>query len=70
MRLGIVGEEYLEYGRKAAHAVISKIDQSGMVQGVSYGTGMGKDLEFYKKIPIAPTAYGQGLTFLMLTELI
>jgi unsaturated rhamnogalacturonyl hydrolase len=41
-----------------------------MVQGVSYGTCMGKDLEFYKKIPIAPTAYGQGLTFLMLTELI
>ncbi|UZQ86582.1 glycoside hydrolase family 88 protein [Thermoclostridium stercorarium] len=70
VRLGLIGEEYLEYGRKAAHAVISKIDENGMVHGVSYGTGMGKDLEHYKKIPIAPTAYGQGLTFLMLTELI
>ncbi|HZK28283.1 MAG TPA: glycoside hydrolase family 88 protein [Thermoclostridium sp.] len=70
VRLGIIGEEYLEYARKAAHAVISKIDHNGMVEGVSYGTGMGKDLEFYKNIAIAPTAYGQGLTFLMLTELI
>ena len=69
VRLGIIGDEYLEYGRKAARAVISKIDENGMVHGVSYGTGMGKDLEHYKKY-LAPTAYGQGLTFMMLTELI
>ena len=30
---------------------------------------MGHDLEHYKKIIVTPTAYGQGLTFLMLTEL-
>ena len=59
MRLGIVGEEYLEYGRKAAHAVISKIDQSGMVQGVSYGTGMGNDLEFYKRYPLLRQPMGK-----------
>lgn len=70
IRLGLLGEEYLEYGTKATHAVISKIDQNGMVGGVSYGTCMGKDFDYYKKIPIAPTAYGQGLTFMMLTELI
>ena len=29
---------------------------------------MGRDLDFYRNIPIMPTAYGQGLTFLMLTE--
>jgi len=38
------------------------------VQNVSYGTPMGHDLDFYRHIPIQPTAYGQGLTFLMLTE--
>ena len=38
------------------------------VQGVSYGTPMGWTQDFYRTIPIQPTAYGQGLTFLMLTE--
>jgi len=37
--------------------------------GVSGGTGMGKNLQHYKDIIVTPTAYGQGLTFLMLTEL-
>lgn len=69
-RMGILGEEYLEFGTKAAVAVISKIDDTGMVNGVSYGTGMGKSLEYYKKRPITATAYGQGMTFMMLTEMI
>ena len=33
------------------------------------GTGMGYDLQHYKDIIVTPTAYGQGLTFLMITEL-
>jgi unsaturated rhamnogalacturonyl hydrolase len=70
IRMGLLGQEHLEAALKSAHAVISKIKEDGMVDGVSYGTGMGKDLDFYKKIAIAPTAYGQGLAFLMLTELI
>lgn len=70
IRLGVLGEEYKDCAQKSAQAVISKIDEEGMVGGVSYGTGMGKDLDFYKKIAIAPTAYGQGLAFMMLTELI
>lgn len=70
VRMGILAEEYLEYGKKAAYAVISQIDDTGMVNGVSYGTGMGKNLEYYRMRPIVPTAYGQGMTFMMLTELI
>ena len=70
LRLGwLEGERYREMGRLAADAVLAKIDEDGAVQGVSGGTGMGRDLEHYKKIIITPTAYGQGLTFLMLTEL-
>ena len=30
---------------------------------------MGYNLQHYKDIIVTPTAYGQGLTFLMLTEL-
>ncbi|MDR1569539.1 MAG: glycoside hydrolase family 88 protein [Oscillospiraceae bacterium] len=68
-RLRYLSETYEEMGFAAASAVIGKIAPDGAVNGVSGGTGMGHDLEHYKKIKVAPTAYGQGLTFLMLTEL-
>ncbi len=35
---------------------------------MSYGTRMGRDLQFYKDIPIQPTAYGQALAMLCLVE--
>ena len=54
---------------RAAQGVIAQIAPDGLVGGVSYGTPMGNDLDFYRNIPIQPTAYGQGLAFLMLTEL-
>ncbi|MBQ8073389.1 MAG: glycoside hydrolase family 88 protein [Clostridia bacterium] len=70
IRLGWLPQEpYQQMGKLAADAVIGQIDETGAVQGVSGGTGMGHDLEHYKKIIVTPTAYGQGLTFLMLTEL-
>ena len=56
-------------GGSPAEAVLGQIDETGAVQGVSGGTGMGHDLQHYKDIIVTPTAYGQGLTFLMLTEL-
>ena len=55
--------------RPAAAAVLRKVDDTGAVLGVSGGTGMGHTLQHYKDIIVTPTAYGQGLTFLMLTEL-
>ena len=62
-------EKYYDMGMLSANAVIDQIDETGAVQGVSGGTGMGHDLQHYKDIIVTPTAYGQGLTFLMLTEL-
>ena len=53
----------------AVRGVVGMIDADGLVGGVSYGTPMGMDLDFYRRVPIQPTAYGQGLTFLMLTQL-
>ncbi len=69
VRLGYVGEGYRDMAEKAARAVIGKIAPDGTVMGVSGGTGMGHTLAFYRAIEQTPTAYGQGLTFLMLTEL-
>ena len=69
VRLGYLDSQYEEMGKKAAAAVIERISEDGTVQGVSNGTGMGHTLEHYKNISVTPTAYGQGITFLMLTEL-
>ncbi len=70
VRLGLLDPSFETVGRRAAEAVIAKIADDGTVQGVSYGTGMGPNLDFYRQIPLRPTAYGQGLCFMMLSELL
>ena len=70
VRLGYLDSKYEKAGQKAADAVLADIDPDGTVQGVSYGTAMGRDMEHYKQIKICPTAYGQGMTFLLFTELV
>lgn len=55
-------------GLKGAAYVLSQVDAQGVVQGVSYGTRMGPDLQFYRDIPLQPTAYGQSLALLCLAE--
>ena len=67
-RLGLLGEEYRRAGLKALAWVVGNIDAQGTVQNVSYGTRMGHDLQFYRDIPLQPTAYGQALALLLLTE--
>ena len=70
IRLGWLPQEpYQQMGMLSAQAVMDQIDETGAVQGVSGGTGMGHSLQHYKDIIVTPTAYGQGLTFLMMTEL-
>ncbi len=70
IRMGwLSSEKYQEMGMLSADAVLDQIDETGAVQGVSGGTGMGHTLQHYKEIIVTPTAYGQGLTFLMLTEM-
>lgn len=67
-RLGLASARAREGGLKALDFVKVRIGQDGVVQGVSYGTRMGHDLQFYRDIPIQPTAYGQALTLLLLAE--
>ena len=68
VRLGLLDPSMAEMGMAAFGAVVGQIDETGMVRGVSGGTGMGHSLRHYFDIPICGTAYGQGLVFLMLTE--
>lgn len=67
-RLGLAGRDAAQAGRRGAAYVERQIDAAGVVGGVSYGTRMGHDLQFYRDIPIQPTGYGQALAILCLTE--
>jgi unsaturated rhamnogalacturonyl hydrolase len=67
-RLGIGTPAWAEAGWRATAAVLASIDAAGTVGGVSYGTRMGRDLQFYRDIPIQPTGYGQALAILCLVE--
>ena len=67
VRLGLL-DGCEEAAQKALYGVIAQVGEDGIVGGVSYGTPMGHTKDFYRTIPIEATAYGQGLTFLMLTE--
>ncbi|MCU0902236.1 MAG: glycoside hydrolase family 88 protein, partial [Cypionkella sp.] len=67
-RLGIGGPTWAAAGWRAVGAVLRNINSGGTVQGVSYGTRMGHDLQFYRDIPIQPTGYGQALAILCLVE--
>ncbi len=70
IRRGYLDAKYMEMGLKAVEGVLSQISADGIVQGVSYGTPVGKDAQFYKDIPVCPMTYGQALTLLLLTEAI
>jgi unsaturated rhamnogalacturonyl hydrolase len=67
---GILPVADRQHAERALAAVLSHIDGEGVVQGVSDGTPMGHDLEFYRRIPNLPTPYGQALTMLLLTEVL
>lgn len=68
VRCGYLDEKFRYIGEKALEAVLDRIQPDGEVTEVSYGTGMGKDLEYYHKIPLCPMTYGQALAILLLAE--
>ena len=70
INMKILPEKYLRIAEKAVNAVIGVIGADGTVGQVSYGTGMGADLQYYRDIPLCPMAYGQSLTVMMLREAI
>lgn len=65
---GILDADNRVIADKALGAVLRHIDAEGVVHGVSDGTPMGHDLDFYRRIPNLPTPYGQALTMLLLID--
>ena len=68
VRKGYIGAEYTDVAEKAVRAVIDNISDDGELQQVSFGTGMGSDLDFYRKIPRTSMPYGQAMAILCLAE--
>jgi unsaturated rhamnogalacturonyl hydrolase len=64
----ISGEVYQEAAVKAVKAVLQRIDKDGELQEVSFGTGMGHDLQHYKDIKITSMPYGQAMAIMALGE--
>ena len=65
-----IGPEYQEVALKAMKGVISNINPSGELQNVSFGTGMGDTLQFYKDIRRTSMPYGQAMAIMALGELL
>jgi unsaturated rhamnogalacturonyl hydrolase len=68
IRTGILPDTYAPAAQKAVRALIDCIGEDGLVRQVSYGTGMGETLDFYKEVPLCPMPYGQTLAALVLIE--
>jgi unsaturated rhamnogalacturonyl hydrolase len=68
VRKGYLSERYRETGLRAVRAVLANISGDGELENVSFGTAMGSDLDFYRKIPLTPMPYGQALAILALSE--
>jgi unsaturated rhamnogalacturonyl hydrolase len=68
VRRGYLGAQYSAVAEQAVRAVIANISDDGELQQVSFGTGMGSDLDFYRNIPRTSMPYGQAMAILCLAE--
>ncbi|OFI37969.1 glycosyl hydrolase family 88 [Arthrobacter sp. SW1] len=68
VRKGYLGAHHAGVAEQAVRAVVSNISDDGELQQVSFGTGMGPDLDFYRRIPLTSMPYGQAMAILCLAE--
>jgi len=68
VRKRYISKAYAPVAEKAIKGVIANISPQGELLQVSFGTGMGRDLEFYRQIPLTSMPYGQAMAILALTE--
>ena len=68
VRKGYLDAQYAPVAEKAIQAVIANVSDDGELQQVSFGTGMGSDLDFYREIPRTSMPYGQAMAILCLAE--
>ncbi|EME39922.1 glycoside hydrolase family 105 protein [Dothistroma septosporum NZE10] len=70
VRKRFISKDYGPIALKAVNAVLKRIDASGELKDVSFGTGMGHDLQDYKDIPLTSMPYGQSRAVMLLVELL
>lgn len=64
----LVGKEYEEVAVRALKGVLANISEKGELLNTSFGTGMGRNLQHYKDIPITSMPYGQAMAIMALAE--
>jgi unsaturated rhamnogalacturonyl hydrolase len=70
VHMGLLDESCRSSALKAIEPILSCTDETGILNQVSYGTPMGRNLDFYRNIPLKPMPYGQALAMLFLSEAI
>lgn len=70
IRKRYISKEYEEIAMKAVRAVMERISDDGELRDVSFGTGMGHDLQHYKDIKLTSMPYGQAMAIMLLSELL
>lgn len=68
VRKRYVDKRYAEMAEKAIRGVIANVNQEGELVNVSFGTAMGRDLDYYRQIPLTSMPYGQAMAILCLSE--
>lgn len=68
VRLGLLPREWLPALEKGARAAAAHIGADGIVGQVSYGTCVSDSLDYYRRIPLRPSGYGQNLMLMLLVE--
>ena len=68
VRKGYLDARYTAVAERAVRAVTANISDDGELLQVSFGTGMGPDLDFYRTIPRTSMPYGQAMAILCLAE--
>ncbi|MDO4900976.1 glycoside hydrolase family 105 protein [Actinomyces sp.] len=69
VRLGHLDRaDYAPIAERAVRAIVDNINDDGELMQVSFGTGMGDSLQFYRDIPRTSMPYGQAMAILCLAE--
>lgn len=68
VRKGYLDARYAAVAERAVRAVVANVSDDGELRQVSFGTGMGSDLDFYRSIPRTSMPYGQAMAILCLAE--
>ncbi len=68
VRKRYIGGAYLPMAEKAIAGVIANVNAQGELTRVSFGTAMGRELDYYRQIPLTSMPYGQAMAILCLSE--